>query len=272
MRQVAIIGGGNMGGAIARGLINAGFLKPTQLFVCDKDRAKLEDLSASLPVEVTYLDSAVDAAEQCDVVLLAVKPIHLPATVEEMRPVLQGKAVISIAAGITTRKLSALLEGTGATWLRVMPNTPALLGEGMTALCQENTFSQADLDFAKGIFNAVGRTVVLPERLFDGVVAVSGSSPAYVYMLIEAMTDAAVREGIQRPAALQMAAQSVLGSALMVLSSGEHPAALRDAVCSPGGTTIEAVAVLEREGFRAAVMDAMDACARKSQKMAEQAG
>ena len=150
-----------------------------------------------------------------------------------------------------------------------MPNTPALVGEGMTAICDDTTFSQEDFDFAKGIFDAVGKTKVLPERLFDGVVAVSGSSPAYVYMMIEAMADAGVREGLPRSYAYEMAAQSVLGSALMVLSSGTHPAALKDAVCSPAGTTIEAVAALEKNGFRNAVMEAMKACAEKSREMSK---
>ena len=137
----------------------------------------------------------------------------------------------------------------------------------MTALCDESTFSKEDFDFVTGIFDAIGKTKILPERLFDGVVALSGSSPAYVYILIEAMADAAVREGIPRVHAYEMAAQSVLGSALMVLSTGTHPAALKDAVCSPGGTTIEAVEELERKGFRAAIMDAMKMCASKSREM-----
>ena len=151
--------------------------------------------------------------------------------------------------------------------MRVMPNTPALVGEGMTALCESSTFSREDFDFAKGIFDSIGKTKILPERLFDGVVAISGSSPAYVYMMIEAMADAGVKEGLPRRDAYEMAAQSVLGSALMVLSSGTHPAALKDAVCSPGGTTIEAVEELERKGFRAAIMDAMGICAEKSRNM-----
>jgi len=163
--------------------------------------------------------------------------------------------------------LSKSLENSGATFMRVMPNTPALVGEGMTALCDESTFSKEDFEYAKGIFDSVGKTIILPERLFDGVVAISGSSPAYVYMMIEAMADAGVKEGIPRANAYEMAAQSVLGSALMVLSSGTHPAALKDAVCSPGGTTIDAVEELERKGFRAAIMDAMQVCAEKSRSM-----
>ena len=130
--------------------------------------------------------------------------------------------------------------------------------------------SQEDFDFAKGIFDAIGKTRVLPERLFDGVIAISGSSPAYVYMMIEAMADAGVREGLPRTYAYEMAAQSVLGSALMVLSSGTHPAALKDAVCSPSGTTIEAVAALEKCGFRNAILEAMRVCAEKSREMSRQ--
>ena len=189
--------------------------------------------------------------------------------IDKIYPALNGKAVLSIAAGWTVSMLERALHGTTATYLRVMPNTPALVGEGMTAICDDTTFSDEDFNYAKGIFDSVGKTKVLPERLFDGVVAVSGSSPAYVYMMIEAMADAAVREGIPRVYAYEMAAQSVLGSALMVLSSGTHPAALKDAVCSPGGTTIEAVEELEKHGFRAAVMNAMEACARKSREMSK---
>ena len=139
----------------------------------------------------------------------------------------------------------------------------------MTAICQETTFDLDDFEFAKGIFDAVGRTAVLPERLFDGAIAISGSSPAYAFMMIEAMADAGVREGIPRSTAYEMAAQALLGSALMVLQSEMHPGALKDAVCSPGGTTIEAVGILESKGFRAAVMEAMKVCAEKSRDMAK---
>ena len=201
-------------------------------------------------------------------IILAVKPYVLGSVLQQLRPVLNGtKSILSIAAGWTVSRLREALAGTEAAYLRVMPNTPALVGEGMTALCDDTTFSEEDFRLAKGIFDAVGRTVVLPERLFDGVIAISGSSPAYVYMMIEAMADAGVREGLTRSCAYEMAAQSVLGSALMVLQTGEHPASLKDAVCSPGGTTIDAVVELERKGFRAAIMDAMKACADKSRSM-----
>lgn len=202
-------------------------------------------------------------------IILAVKPYVLQEVLDTIKPALSGKALISIAAGWTVAMLREALQGTGATFLRVMPNTPAMVSEGMTAMCEDTTFSENDFAFAKNLFEAVGRTVVLPERLFDGVIAISGSSPAYVYMMIEAMADAGVREGLTRPCAYEMAAQAVLGSALMVLQSGDHPGALKDAVCSPGGTTIEAVEELERKGFRAAIMDAMRVCADRSREMSK---
>ncbi len=269
MKRLGIIGVGNMGGAIFRGLLNAGYVKPEQLVVCDMNRANMEELAEEVSPDAVYCATAAEVAEQCDTLLLAVKPLHMEETIRSVAPYLEGKSVISIAAGWTCAMLRDALKDTGATFLRVMPNTPAMAMEGMTALCAEHTLSEADFAFARGIFDAVGRTVVLPEKQFDGVVAVSGSSPAYVYMLIDAMACAAVKEGIRRDVAVEMAAQSVLGSALMVLSTGEHPARLRDAVCSPGGTTIDAVAVLERKGFAAAVMEAMSACAEKSRRMAK---
>lgn len=268
MKMVGLIGAGNMGGAILRGVIDAGYLKQSQIIVCDASRRKMEELADELP-GVNYCDSPADLASQADMIILAVKPHFIQGVLDDIRGDLNGKAVISIAAGWTVEMLANALAETGATYLRVMPNTPAMVGEGMTALCDDSNFSKEDFAFAKGIFDAVGRTVILPERLFDGVIAISGSSPAYVFMMIEAMADAGVKEGIPRSCAYEMAAQAVLGSALMVLQSGTHPASLKDAVCSPGGTTIEAVEELERKGFRAAVMDAMGVCAEKSRQMSK---
>lgn len=268
MLKLGFLGIGNMGSAILRGVLDAGYLLEEDIAVCRRNRRKLEELSDEFP-GLTCTESALELAEMCDVIILAVKPQYLGGILEEIRDELHGKAVISIAAGWTNSQLARALEGCQATYLRAMPNTPALVGEGMTALCEETTFDPDDFDFAKGIFDSVGRTVVLPERLFDGVIAISGSSPAYVFMMIEAMADAGVREGLPRSIAIEMAAQALLGSALMVLQSGTHPAALKDAVCSPAGTTIEAVEELERKGFRAAIMDAMKACADKSRRMSK---
>ena len=266
---IGMIGTGNMGSAILRGIVEADYVKAGQIVAYDTSSRRIRELEEDIP-GVICANDCIEVAERSDLIILAVKPIYVQDVLDEIRLVLDGKAVLSIAAGWTVRMLQKALEGTTATYLRVMPNTPALVGEGMTAICDDTSFSKEDFDYAKGIFDSVGKTRILPERLFDGVVAVSGSSPAYVYMMIEAMADAAVKEGLPRVYAYEMAAQSVLGSALMVLSSGTHPAALKDAVCSPGGTTIEAVEELERKGFRAAIMDAMEACARKSRDMSKE--
>ncbi len=268
MLKLGFIGAGNMGSAILRGLIAAEYLTADDMAICDLNARRLEELSDEYP-GLTCTESDVELAEMCDMIVLAVKPFFMAEVIDHIRDELNGKAVISIAAGWSVEQLTGALDGSGATCLRVMPNTPAMVGEGMTALCEDTTFSEEDFEFAKGIFDSVGRTVVVPEHLFDGVIAISGSSPAYVYMMIEAMADAGVKEGLYRNTAYELAAQAVLGSALIVMQSGTHPAALKDAVCSPGGTTIEAVAELERKGFRAAIMDAMKVCAQKSRDMSK---
>jgi len=268
VRTIGFMGAGNMGGAILRGAINVGYIQPSQVFVCEQNQERIDELAEEFS-GISFADSCSELAENCDMIILAVKPYQIRDIIEEAGISLHGTAVISIAAGWTAAMLHDILKDTGATYLRAMPNTPALVGEGMTALCKETTFSKDDFAFAKGLFDAVGRTVVLNESQFDGVIAISGSSPAYVFMMIEAMADAGVREGIPRKTAYDMAAQAVLGAALMVLSSDSHPGELKDNVCSPGGTTIEAVAALESNGFRAAIMAAMDACAEKSRKMSE---
>ena len=207
-------------------------------------------------------------AEQADVLFLAVKPIFLSEVIEEIKDVVRPETlIVSIAAG---RTLAYLREAFGRPELklvRCMPNTPALVMEGCTGICAGADVTEEELERIVGLMEAFGKASVVPERLMDVVVGVSGSSPAYVFMFIEAMADEAVAAGMPRKQAYEFAAQSVLGSAKMVLETGKHPGELKDMVCSPGGTTIEAVKVLEEKGFRAAVMDAMEACIEKSKNM-----
>ena len=259
------IGCGNMGGAMLRQMLKAGIFAPEEVIISDKNPSLRAQLKSELGVNVTYQNAEAAAAP---VLLLAVKPQFIQAVGQEIAGTVNLDAlVISIVAGYDLNMLHALLNSETAHIIRVMPNTPALVGEGMTALCDESTFSKEDFEFVEGIFDSIGKTRILPERLFDGVVALSGSSPAYVYMMIEAMADAAVKEGIPRVHAYEMAAQSVLGSALMVLSTGTHPAALKDAVCSPGGTTIQGVRALEERGFRGAVIEAVIRTYEKNLKL-----
>lgn len=266
-KRIGIVGTGNMGSAILRGIVESNYVRPSELLVYDISKKKLQQLNEEYAGQLRTAQDCLQIANESDIIVLCVKPNFVDEVIQQLRPGLNGKAVVSIAAGWTLDRLEASLAGSGAACMRVMPNTPAMVGEGMTAVCDESSLSEEDFDFAKGIFDAVGKTVVLPEKMFDGATAISGSSPAYVYMMIEAMADAGVREGIPRKKAYEMAAQAVLGSALMVLSTGSHPGELKDAVCSPAGTTIEAVEVLEKKGFRSAIMEAMRACADKSREM-----
>lgn len=268
VKKVGIVGTGNMGSALLHGILDANYMKPANVSVHDADYEKMESLSREIP-GLGFCDHVQDLASNSDIIIIAVKPGIVSSVIEAMGPALKGKAVVSIAAGWTCGMLERALSPYGCSYLRVMPNTPAMVGEGMTALCLEHTMTEDDYTFAKGIFDSLGRTVELHEKMFDGVIALSGSSPAYVFMLIETMAQAGVRYGIPMNTAIEMAAQSVLGSALMVLSSGDHPAVLRDHVCSPAGTTIEAVAAMEESGFRNALLQGMDACVRKSREMSQ---
>jgi pyrroline-5-carboxylate reductase len=195
--------------------------------------------------------------------VLAVKPIFFPEVIAEIKDMVdENKLVISIAAGKSLEWIEKEF-GKKLRLVRCMPNTPAMVGEGCTCICLKDGTSKADEELVMNIMNSFGKANVIPERLMDAFVGVAGSSPAYVFMFLEAMADGAVAAGMPRKLAYEFAAQSVLGSAKLMLNTGMHPGELKDMVCSPGGTTIEAVKVLEEKGFRASVIDAIDACVNK---------
>lgn len=261
--KIGFIGGGNMAGAIAGGVINSGLCKKSDLYICDKNPAVLEQYNKEFHVSADNHD-----ALSGDYIILAVKPFILPSVLEELarfdKKELEQKVFVSIVAGVTIDTIRKTL-GKHAKVVRVMPNTPALVQEGMTVVAQrEEAVSEEEFRDVVRIFDAVGKTEVMAESMMNTVTGVSGSSPAYVYMLIEAMADAGVLGGLSRDAAYRLAAQAVLGSAKMVLESGKHPGELKDMVCSPKGTTIEAVAELEKRGFRSAVIEAIRACNEKA--------
>ncbi len=198
---------------------------------------------------------------------LTVKPQFYDKVIGEIRDVLQLRQIIvTVAPGKTLACLEEAL-GKGTKIIRTMPNTPAMVKKGMTAICPNEHVTQEELETVRGLFKGFSETEIVAERLMDTVTGISGSSPAYVCLFIEAMADAAVSEGMPRTQAYKFAAQAILGSAQMVLETGIHPGELKDMVCSPGGTTIEAVRVLEEKGFRSAVMEAVKACVRKSRQM-----
>ena len=264
-KKVGFIGCGNMGSSMVGGLIKAGFLKAEDIIVSTKTETSAKKLSDEFNVETT-VDSKV-VAKESETIILAVKPNMYKSIVEEIKSELtRDKLIITIAAGITIANMEEWL-GDDSKIIRTMPNTPALVGEAMSAVCPNENVSEEELKYCINIFESFGQCEVLEEKYFDGFIAVAGSSPAYIFMLIEAMADGAVKLGIPRAKAYKMAAQSVLGSAKMVLETGKHPGELKDMVCSPGGTTIDAVVELEKLGFRNSVIQAMDKCAEKSKNM-----
>ncbi len=263
--KLGVIGLGNMATAMIGGIIGAQIFAPSDIYGSDPNKDQAGRAKESLGINIC--DSNEAAIKESDYIILAVKPQVYEAVLGEIGPVIRNDQVlISIAPGKTIEYLESKLVK-GAKVVRLMPNTPALVGEGCTGVCRNEKVSPDEFGFVMKMLSGFGKAFEVKESQMDAVVAVSGSSPAYVFMLIDAMADGAVAEGLDRATAIQMASQAVLGSAKMVLETGKHPGELKDMVCSPAGTTIDAVAVLEEGGFRASVIDAMSACAEKSRKI-----
>lgn len=255
--KIGIIGIGNMGGAIAKALKEKDF----ELYLSGHTR----DLSEYKGKNVKIVDN-IELTKSVDYLILAVKPYLYKKVIEEIELYLKDETVvISIAAGQTIDTLRELLGN--RKFILSMPNTPAMVDEAMSAICPSEKVSEEELDDVKEIFNSFGKVTVIDSNLFDGYGAVVGTLPAYVYIFIEALADAAVLTGIKRKDAYEYVAQTVLGSAKMVLETGKHPGELKDMVTSPGGTTIEGVKSLEEDGFRGIVMNAILAAQTKSKSM-----
>ncbi|MCD7904151.1 MAG: pyrroline-5-carboxylate reductase [Clostridiales bacterium] len=256
--KIGFIGCGNMASAIMGGLIKNEVFKPEEIIASDSYEESLKRAKEKFGVFVT--GDNTECVKLAEVVVLSVKPQYYETVIEEIKDFISvDKLVITIAPGKTLSWLGERFGGR-VKIVRTMPNTPALVGEGMTGVCKNEYVTEKDMDYALKILSSFGKAEVVSEAVMNAVVAVSGSSPAYVFMLIEAMADGAVAAGMSREAAYKFAAQAVLGSAKMVLETGKHPGELKDMVCSPAGTTIGAVKVLEEKGFRGAVMDAMEKC------------
>lgn len=264
-KKLALIGCGNMGSAIVKGVVSAGLIAPQEIVVSDVSRASQERLAGELGCAGTCDNS--EAVTGAAMVLIAVKPQYLDEAVAAFAPVLDaGVLVVSIAAGVTMARLEGLV-GQHRKIVRVMPNLPAMVLAGMSSLTPNSNVLPEEIAYVKELFESFGRAEVVPEHLVDAVIAASGSSPAYVCVFIEALADAAVAEGMPRAQAYTFAEQAVLGTAKYLLETGVHPAVLKDMVSSPAGTTIEAVAALEAGGMRAAVIDAARAAARRNRGM-----
>lgn len=258
-----------MATAIIGGMIAKQFVLPADIAVYDISEAQTAKAVAKYGVQAAASQKAL--IDRCEFIVLAVKPVYLKDVLVQASPCASGKKFISIAAGWTVGMLKDALNNPSAAILRCMPNTPLMVGEGFTALCEETLFTKEDLAWIKSLFESLGSAAVLPERLFDAIVAVSGSSPAYVFVFVEALIDAGIKLGLPRDIATKACEQTVFGAAKMLLETGEHPAKLKDMVCSPGGTTIEAIASMEENGFRNTVIQAASACAAKSKALGKPA-
>lgn len=263
--KLGFIGTGNMASAIMGGIIKNNIIPASEMIGSDLSEAGRIRTKEQFGINVTA--SNTEVIKNADVVILSVKPQFYADVISEIKnDVKDTQIIITIAPG---KSLTWLREqfGKDLKIVRTMPNTPAMVGAGMTAMCPNELLTEEETTYVKSLLESFSRVEIVPERLMDVVVSVSGSSPAYVFILIEAMADAAVSGGMPRSQAYQFAAQAVLGSAKMVLDTGKHPGELKDMVCSPAGTTIEAVRVLEKLGFRSSVFEAMKACEEVSRSL-----
>lgn len=268
--KLGFIGLGNMASAIIGGILKEGIAAPGDITGSAKTEKTAQEKAVKFGIETSTDNRKV--AEQADVLVLAVKPQFFPEVIAEIRDTLKEETlVISVAAGKSMKYIEEQFEaserGKQIKLVRCMPNTPALVLEGCTGYCANAQVSEEEKELAKRLFSSFGKAIEISERLMDTVGSVSGSSPAFVFMFIEALADGAVAEGMPRKQALEFAAQAVYGSAKLVLESGMHPGELKDMVCSPGGTTIQGVRTLEKGGMRGAVMEAVIVCVEKTRKL-----
>ncbi|WP_110928901.1 pyrroline-5-carboxylate reductase [Bacillus massiliglaciei] len=263
--KIGFIGFGKMGQAIAGGMIRSNLIPADNIKISARSEKTLQKAETVFGIKGTLENKEV--ARFADLLFLGIQPGGHKNVLEEVKRELKDDVtIITMAAGIVIKTIEAAV-GRKVKVVRTMPNTPSMVREGMTAMSVNDHVSERDLSIVREILQSLGETVILEEELMDAVPAVSGSSPAFVYMFIEALGDGAVRDGIPRKEAYKMAAQAVLGAAKMVLESGRHPGELKDDVCTPGGSTIQAVAALEKNGFRASVLEAMEACTKKSKSI-----
>jgi pyrroline-5-carboxylate reductase len=265
--KIGFLGAGKMAAALAKGFIRAEMVFPKEIIASDLVDATRRSFASEISTETTGKNT--DVAKFANVLILAVKPDQVAGVLKELRNDFTNQhLLISIAAGVTLAKLEGALPA-GARAIRVMPNTPALVGESASAFALGKNATPADGELAKKFLSAVGITFQVKESLLDAVTGLSGSGPAYVFQFIEALSDGGVASGLPRDMATKLAAQTVLGAAKMILETGQHPGALKDQVTSPGGTTIEGLHELEKGRMRAIVISAVRAATEKSKKLGQ---
>ena len=264
--KVAVLGAGKMGGILLQAFLKQNLFAPEQIHATVGHAERAVALSTQWGVDVST--NNLDAASQSDLILLGVKPYQVPELVEEIRPALtKNKTLVSFAASVKTRAIEEA-AGMDIAVIRAMPNTPSALGAGAAALCRGRFVSDEQMELAHRIFETVGRTVVVDEKHMDAVTGLSGSGPAYLYIIIEALAEAGVKVGLPRDIATQLAAQTAYGSAKMVLETGYHPALLKDAVTTPAGCTIDGILELEEGGLRVTLIKAVMRATERAKQLA----
>jgi pyrroline-5-carboxylate reductase len=267
-RKIGIIGAGRIGEALIRGIINAKVAYSKEIFASDIDEDRLIQLGEELGISTSTNNNEV--VEESEVIILAVKPQIIKGVVKEISSVIKkGHILISVAAGIPTKIIESELKGTQPRVVRAMPNIACVVGESASAICLGKYATAEDERIATEIFGAVGGVMTIPESLMDAVTGLSGSSPAFIFMIIEALADGGVHEGLDRDTALALSAQTTLGAAKMVLESGKHPEELKDMVFSPNGTTARGIRILEEYGIRAAMMNAIIESTKRAKELGE---
>jgi len=260
-KKIGFIGAGKMAQAMIEGIVKSNMIPKENIMASAATEKTIDKIVRTHGIIASL--SNIDVARFADILILAVKPDIHGVVIEEIKKnIKQNAIIVTIAAGITLQDIEQAF-GFQVKTVRTMPNTPSLVGEGMSAICANDYLSEDELIDVERLFHCFGKTERLQEKFMDAVPSISGSSPAYVYMLLEAMADGGVRQGIPRDKAYRLAAQAVLGAAKMVLETGIHPGELKDDVCTPGGATIEAVATLEKEQFRGSILAAMESCTKK---------
>jgi pyrroline-5-carboxylate reductase len=264
--RVAVLGAGKMGGILLQAFLKQNLFAPEQIHATVGHAERALALSTQWGVDVTT--NNLEAARQSDLILLGVKPLQVPGLIEEIRPALTtAKTLISFAASVKTRAIEDA-AGMEIAVIRAMPNTPSALGAGAAALCRGRFVSAAQMELAERIFETVGRAVVVDEKHMDAITGLSGSGPAYIYIIIEALAEAGVKVGLPRDIATELAAQTTFGAAKMVLETGYHPAMLKDAVTTPAGSTIDGIMALEEGGLRVTLIKAVMRATERAKQLA----
>ncbi|NJD77188.1 MAG: pyrroline-5-carboxylate reductase [Candidatus Methanoperedens sp.] len=268
-KKIGFIGTGKMGEALIKGILQARLIPHSMIYASDMDTLKLQSLERDHKINACRDNCA--SVTSSDIIIIAVKPQIIPDVLKEIRNSIKNQLIISIAAGVPIETFENALPA-GTKVIRVMPNIAATVKEAASAISPGSAVSKEDISIASEIFNAVGRSVILPERLMDAVTGLSGSGPAYIFMIIEALADGGVHEGLDRNTARLLAAQTVLGAARMALADSMHTGELKDMVTSPGGTTIRGIRVMEEKGIRVAMMNAVIAACERSKELGKKHG